>query len=427
MASPVILPKLGLTMTEGTLTRWLVADGERVEKGQLIFEMSTEKIETEVEAEKAGIVRHLVAEYTTVPAGAVVGCLLAEGEEMPEEFEAMAGTGVGRAAAAAEAAEPRRVGAPAAAGPRPAPQTPPSPAPSAPAETEFRPVSPLARRLADELGVDLSKVVGSGPGGRIVKEDVERAAAASEAPAAAPPSGEVVPFRGMRRNIGERMHESLQTMAQLTITTEADVTEAVTLREQLVEEWQSEGLRPTYTDLVLKAAAFALTEHPRVNATLEGESIRLLSEVHVGLAVSLDEGLIVPVVRDADKKSLKQIAAETSDLSEKARANTLSVDDVTGGTFTVTSLGMYGVDTFTPIVTPRQAAILGVGRIREVPAFASDDGPPSGTQTGRLVRRSVMDLSLTFDHRLLDGAPAAQFLGRVRALLERPYLLLLQK
>ena len=291
----------------------------------------------------------------------------------------------------------------------------------------MRAVSPLARRLAKELGVDLSQVVGSGPGGRIVKQDVERVAAAQEAPAAAPPAGEVVPFRGMRRTIGERMHESLQTMAQLTITTEVDMTEAVTLREQLIEKWQSEGLRPTYTDLVLKAAAFALTEHPRVNATLDGESIRILSEVHVGLAVSLDEGLIVPVVRDADKKSLKQIAAETSDLSEKARANALTVDDVTGGTFTVTSLGMYGVDTFTPIVTPRQAAILGVGRIREVPAFAPSDRSPLGTGAAAVVRRSVMDLSLTFDHRLVDGAPAAQFLGRVRALLERPYLLLLQK
>ncbi len=425
MASPVILPKLGLTMTEGTLTQWLVADGAHVEKGDLIFEMATEKIETEVEAEEAGIVRHLVAPYTTVPAGAVVGCLLAEGEELPAEFEAMATAGAGRAAAAAKAAEPAAP-APAAAGPRPAPQAPPSAAPPGSAEADVRAVSPLARRVAKELGVDLSQIVGTGPGGRIVKEDVERAAASQEAPAATPPVGEVVPFRGMRRTIGERMHESLQTMAQLTITTEVDVTEAVKLREQLVEEWQSEGLRPTYTDLVLKAAAFALTEHPRVNATLDGESIRLLSEAHVGLAVSLDEGLIVPVVRDADKKSLKQIAAETSDLSEKARASALTVDDVTGGTFTVTSLGMYGIDTFTPIVTPRQAGILGVGRIREVPAFAPSDSL-SGTPAPGVVRRSVMDLSLTFDHRLVDGAPAAQFLGRVRALLERPYLLLLQK
>ena len=420
-------------MTEGTLTHWLVADGERVEKGQPIFQMSTEKINNEVEAEEAGILRHLVAEDATVPAGAVVGCLLAEGEELSAEFEAMvAAAAEARAAAAATAAEPAAP-APATAGPRPAPRAPARVASSAAsAEAEFRPVSPLARRLADELGVELSQVVGTGPGGRIVKEDIERAAAGKEAPPAAPPAGEVVPFKGMRRTIAQRMHESLQTMAQLTITTEVDMTEAAKLRDQLVEDWQREGIRPTYTDLVLKAVALALREHPRVNATLEGESIRLLSEVNVGLAVSLDEGLIVPVVKDADKKSLKQIAAETADLSERARADALSVDEVTGASFTVTSLGMYGVDTFTPVVNPPQAAILGVGRIREVPGFlARDDSAQTGgrpaASDGRgeqVVRRSVMDLSLSFDHRLLDGAPAAQFLGRVRALLERPSHLL---
>ncbi|MGB6896854.1 MAG: dihydrolipoamide acetyltransferase family protein, partial [Dehalococcoidia bacterium] len=276
-----------------------------------------------------------------------------------------------------------------------------------------------ARRLAEEHGLDLASVQGTGPGGRIGKKDVERALVAKSAPTAAAPAprpGETLPFRGMRRTVAERMHQSLQTMAQLTITTQADVTEAVRLREQLVEEWEPEGIRPTYTDFVLRAVAKALPEHPRVNATLEDESIRLLSEVDVGLAVSLQEGLIAPVIYGADRLSLKQIARLGAELAEKARAGTLTVDEVTGGTFTVTSLGPYGVDTFTPIVNPPQTAILGVGRIKEVAAFEGD----------RAVPRKALDLSLSFDHRLLDGAQAAEFLSRVRQLLERPHLLLIQ-
>jgi pyruvate dehydrogenase E2 component (dihydrolipoamide acetyltransferase) len=281
-------------------------------------------------------------------------------------------------------------------------------APAAPARAgavEVR-ASPLARRLAAEHGLDLAAIQGTGPDGRIDKGDVERAIAAA-------PPGEVVPFTGMRRTIAQRMHESLQSMAQLTVTTQADVTEAVRLRERLVEEWHTEGIRPTYTDFVLRAVATTLPEHPRVNATLEGDNIRLFSEANVGLAVSLDEGLIVPVIHGADRLSLKEIARRSAELAEKARAGTLTVDEVSGGTFTVTSLGPYGVDTFTPVVNPPQAAILGVGRIKEVAGFEGD----------QVVRRQAVDLSLSFDHRLLDGAPAAEFLGRVRQLLEEPHLL----
>jgi pyruvate dehydrogenase E2 component (dihydrolipoamide acetyltransferase) len=282
--------------------------------------------------------------------------------------------------------------------------------------------SPLARRLAEEAGIDLSQVEGTGPGGRILQEDVERAIAARrEAPAApvaaAPAAGRTIPFKGVRRTIGQRMHESLQTMAQLTITMEVDVTEAGRMCQELSERWQSEpggGVSVTYTHAIVKAAALALAEHPRLNSTLEGDTIRLLDEVNVGVAVALDEGLIVPVVREADRKPLRQIAVEARELSEKARQGTLTVDEVTGGTFTVTTLGMYDVDVFTPIVNPPQCAILGVGRVKEVPAFEGD----------RVVRRSVLNLSLSFDHRVVDGAPAAEFLRRVKHYLEDPHLLL---
>ncbi len=404
MATTVLLPKMGMTMTEGTVAQWLASDGARVEKGTPIFQMLTEKINTDIAAETSGILRHLVPEDTTVPAGAVVACLLAEDEELPSDLAEMAGRA---AAGPAPAASPAR----ARGGEGPARQP-----------GEFVRASPLARRLADEAGIDLSQVEGSGPGGRILQEDVERAVAArSEAPAAATPSaGRAIAFRGVRRTVAQRMHESLQSMAQLTITMEVDVTEAGRTGRELSARWQSGpkgGASITYTHLIVKAAALALTEHPRLNATLEGHTIRLPDEVNVGLAVSLDEGLIVPVVRDADRKPLRQIAVEARELSEKARQGTLTVDEVTGGTFTVTTLGMYDVDIFTPIVNPPQCAILGVGRVKDAPAFEGD----------RVVRRSVLNLSLSFDHRLVDGAPAAEFLRGVKDYLEHPHLLLAEE
>jgi len=407
MPTTVVLPKMGMTMTEGTLAQWLVPDGAAVEKGQPIFRMLTEKINTEVEAEASGVLRHLMPDDATVPAGAVVGCILAQGEELPAELAAMA---------AAAAAPALTTAAPAPAAPGVGGGAPP-----ARATGEFVPASPLARRLAEEVGIDLSQVEGTGPGGRILQEDVERAIAARrEAPAvpvaAAPAGGRTIPFKGVRRTIGERMHESLQTMAQLTITMEVDVTEAGRMCQELSARWQAEpagGASVTYTHAIVKAAALALAEHPRLNSTLEGDVIRLLDEVNVGVAVAMDEGLIVPVVREADRKPLRQIAVEARELSEKARQGTLIVDEVTGGTFTVTTLGMYDVDVFTPIVNPPQCAILGVGRVKEVPAFQGDE----------VVRRSVLNLSLSFDHRVVDGAPAADFLRRVKHYLEHPDLL----
>ncbi len=266
------------------------------------------------------------------------------------------------------------------------------------------PASPLARRLAREHDIDLAQVKGTGPQGRVTREDVERAIQAAEA---APGRG--VPFAGMRRTIARRMTGSLQTMAQVTLCTEVDVTELVRLRERLRRDFDV-----TYTDLIVQTAARALEKHPRLNAYLDGDEICLCDRIHIGVAVALEEGLVVPVIRDANRKALREIARETKDLAQRAREGTLSMDEMTGSTFSVTNLGGYGIDGFTPIINPPEVAILGVGRIVEKPA----------AHRGAVVLRQMMVLSLTFDHRIVDGAPAAEFLHTLAEMLEMPYLLL---
>jgi pyruvate dehydrogenase E2 component (dihydrolipoamide acetyltransferase) len=274
----------------------------------------------------------------------------------------------------------------------------------------------MARRLARELSVDLQTVRGTGPGGRITREDVERAA---EQPAAAAPEVSAVdrriPFKGIRKTVAGRMHDSLLNTAQLTMDMDVAMDEAVRLRNQLVTQWEQEGIRPTYTDLVVRAVARALEQHPLMNSQLEDSEIILKGDVHIGVAVAMEEGLIVPVIRHANRLSLAGIARESSRLAAAARDGTLTPDDLQEGTFTVTALGMFGVDSFTPILNSPQSGILGVNRIREDTGW-SDDTP---------VRVQRMRLSLTWDHRVLDGAPAAQFLAAVRDLLETPYRLLL--
>ena len=282
--------------------------------------------------------------------------------------------------------------------------------------------SPIARRLADEHNVDLSQVRGTGRGGRITQKDVLafidtqqplQVLPGEEGPATKPqvtPATEgTVPLTGMRATIARRMRESLQNMAQLTLHTEADVTELVALREHLKKD-----VPLTYTDLIVRACALALREHPRLNATLKGQVIHLLPNVNIGIAVALDDGLIVPVIPDADQKDLTELALARQQLVERARTGRLTETEVSGGTFTVTNLGTYDVDAFTPIINPPEAAILGVGRIVEKVVI----------HQGKVAQRAMMTLSLTFDHRLVDGAPAAAFLQSVKRLLEAPHALL---
>ncbi len=393
MAVEVVMPKFGLTMTEGTIQQWFKSEGDTIKAGEALFEVETEKVLYEVEATADGTVAKLLyAIEAVVGVGLPVAIIAEAGEEVAEV-----------AARYADAAA-----APVAAPPEPAPVAA-STAPPAAAEKRGRvPVTPAARKLAKEHSIDLSGVTGTGPRGRITREDVQKIidsggqAAPPPAPAATPAAAEDIPLRGMRKVIAERMHQSLQDSAQLTISTEVDVTQLIDRRQEVRQEFNV-----TYTDFIVQACAHALRQHPRMNASLEGNTIHVHGDIHVGLAVALDEGLIVPVVRDADKKSLKDIAAEAKTLAEKARASQLKLEEVSGGTFTVSNLGMYGVDAFTPIINTPQSGILGVGRIVEKPAI----------YRGEVTRRSMMVLSLTFDHRVIDGAPAGAFLQTVADLL----------
>lgn len=454
MPKEIYLVKVGMNMTEGIVEEWCIADGEPVQQGDLLYRLETEKVNLDVDAETSGIVKHVVAEGVTMKPGDVVGYIYETGESIPDKLPKAAGpaadaelpaaspAGVAPTAPAAPAArgdDGRLLSSPAArrlarekdvdirtlngSGPggriveadvQAAAQAPSEPA-KAPAS------SPMARKLARELGVDLSRIAGTGPGGRITKDDVERAGEqqrAAPAPSETPdfPSGEdrTIPVRAMRRTIATRMHESLRTSAQLTMNMDVSMDDAVKLRTQLIDEWQDEGLRPTYTDLVIRAAAKALAKHPNMNSIFGEDEITLLGDINVGMAVALEEGLIVPVVRHANQLTMKQLVQTSAQLATAARDGTLTPDDLHGGTFTVSALGMFGVDSFTPIINAPQSGILGVNRIRD--GVRWEGATPRKTQELRL--------SLTWDHRVLDGAPAAQFLGAVRDLLEAPYRLL---
>jgi pyruvate dehydrogenase E2 component (dihydrolipoamide acetyltransferase) len=387
-------------MTEGTIQKWFKAEGDSIKAGEPLFEVETEKVLYEVESPAAGTVAKLLYAIEAVVAVGLPVAVIAEAGENVAEVAARYGGG---ASAAKVAAAPASV----AASPAPA-------APSASGRREGAPVTPAARKLAEEHKIDLARVVGTGPGGRVTREDVQKAidegakapaptpAPAPAAPPAAAPAVQSIPVRGMRKVIAERMHKSLQGSAQLTITTEVDVTQLIDRRQEVQREFNA-----TYTDFIIQACAHALKQHQRMNAALDGEAIQMQDQISVGVAVALDEGLIVPVIHNADKKSLKEIAQEARSLAEKARAGKLTLEEVSGGTFTVSNLGMYGVDGFTPILNTPQTGILGVGRIVEKPVI----------YRGEVAKRSMMVLSLTFDHRVIDGAPAGAFLQTVADLL----------
>ena len=442
MPVEVRLLKVGMTMTEGSVEEWFIADGDEVQKGEMLYRLETEKVNMDVDAEATGTVKHRVTAGTELGPGEVIGFVFAPDETIPDVLptptplpgeEPVEEKKAPRPAAAApapkRAAGRRPAASPAArrlaaelgvdladvegTGPRGRITEGDVTAQAAKAKTEDQPrrrqpSSPAARRLAGELGVDIDAVEGTGPGGRITREDVERAAEAAESTPAAEP------LRGMRRTIAERMFASLHDTAQLTMEMEVDMEDAVKLRTQLVAEWESDGVRPSYTDIIMLAAAKALLKHPRMHSTLADDAILRHEEVHMGVAVALEEGLVVPVIRNTDSKDLKTIAGESRELAERARSGGLGLDDMNGGTFTVTSLGMYGVDTFTPILNTPQSGILGVGRIYDGVAWHGDTP----------VQRKFLRLSLTWDHRVLDGAPAAEFLVEVRGYLEAPFRLL---
>ncbi|MDR7401530.1 MAG: dihydrolipoamide acetyltransferase family protein [Armatimonadota bacterium] len=398
----VIMPKMGDAMTEGRIVRWKKRPGEPVARGDPLAEIETDKVNVDIEAEEAGVLLQiLVEEGQSAPVGAPIAIIGAAGEEIPT--------------AAARPSPPAAAPAPA-----PAPAAP-SPAPPVPAGVRAERVkaSPLARKLAEEHGIDLTQVRGTGPGGRITREDVEAAIAAAARPAAPAPAAdyEVLPLTRIRQTIARRMTESTQQAPHFYITMEVVMDEALRLRQHLN---QALGATPpvSVNDLVLKAVALALRAHPALNSALVEGAIRRYRRVNLAVAVALPEGLIAPVVHDCDRLSLTEIAARTTELGERARSGRLRPEDYEGGTFTVSNLGMFGdVDSFAAIINPPHAGILAVGRALPRPVV----------RDGQIVPATTMKVTLSADHRVTDGAEAARFLAEVKRLLENPLLLVLDR
>jgi pyruvate dehydrogenase E2 component (dihydrolipoamide acetyltransferase) len=363
MVTKVVMPRLSLTMKEGTVGRWYKNEGEAVEKGEPIVEVVSEKATYDLEAPASGILRKIMAaEGVDAPVNAVLAVVTAPDESFSEtEVPAEALQVVGETEKGALA-------------------------------------SPAAKRLARDRGIDLSLVKGSGPEGRIVEEDVRRFV--EETRGILPKVKEVVPLSGFRKTSAERVSMSFKTAPHSTIMMDVDVSKAAELHEKL---------RVSYTAVLVRAVAIALTERPMINSTFEGNQIKIFEDVNVGVAVATEYGLVVPVIRNADRKSLKEIDTAIVELTEKARQGKLAREEVTGGTFTITNLGMYGVEFFTPIINPPEAAILGVGKITEKPTVIN----------GKIETRSSITLSLSYDHRIVDGAPAAEFLREIKEKVEK--------
>ena len=439
----VIMPKMGDAMEEGTLLKWLKSVGEEVSEGDALAEIETDKVTLELEAQESGFLTNmLVEEGAVVPIGAPVATIGAEDE---------VGKGADAAAAAPEEAAPEAVSAPAE-----APKAEPAAAPVAAAATASAPAtatapqvvnrapgerlraSPLVKRLAEEHSIDLNQVSGSGPGGRIIKNDIApflsgdqpapkaapapvEAAPAAVAPTPAPtapssgitPKGTKIDLARIRRTTGKRMTEAKAGIPHYYVSISVDMTDAITFRKQVNEAIGDAGPRVSVNDLIVKAAALALRDHPNVNTAFVDGDLYQQDSIDVNIAISLDGGLIAPFVPAADQKSLGTIARMTKDLGARARNGGLTPDEFQGGTFTISNLGMFDVDEFIAVINPPQAAILAVGSVQQVPVI----------RDGEMAIGNVMKLTLSADHRALDGAEAAVFLGTVKKYLQNPMLL----
>ena len=412
MAYEVLMPQLGLTMEEGTVSQWVKHEGDPVKTGDVLLEITTDKLTNEVTSEHDGVLLRIVAQ---------------EGEDVPVKgllcYVGQAGESVGDAPAAA----------PAAAAPAAAPAAPAAAPAAVPVAAGARlRVSPLARKTAAKLGVDLSKLTGSGPSGRIRQQDVLAAANAAQAAAPAPAAAAapaarpaakgglelmegdtVVKLAGLRKVVAQRMLQSHTEIPPVTQNTKVDVTELMKFRKMLLAET---GSKYSVNDLILKATAKCLRAHPEVLVSLDGDQIIQRAHVNLGMAVALDAGLIVPVIRDADRLGLDALSAAAKDLASRAKSNKLTPDEYKGSTFSVSNLGMFGIETFTPIVNQPDAAILGVCAVED--ELVMDD-------QGGISKHQVMRLSFTYDHRLIDGAVAAKFVMALRDLLEKPMSIIL--
>ncbi|PYQ02241.1 MAG: pyruvate dehydrogenase complex dihydrolipoamide acetyltransferase [Acidobacteria bacterium] len=455
MISKVVLAKLSPTMEEGTIVKWNKKEGDPVKQGDVLAEIETDKANMEMEAQGSGVLRKiLVPAGGKAPVGSLIG-VIADANEDISKMVASAATPAAAPAAPAPAPTqqpqqpppqpqpPQQQAQPQPPPAAPQPSAPPAPAPQpaaapvaaapAPPAAGPRPVpapaaseggrvkaSPLARSMAAHRNIPLDAVAGSGPGGRIIKRDIEAwsgaPTAARVAAPAAPPGptgpaitpGQELPVSNMRKVIAKRLAESMFTAPHFYVTVEIDMDSAVALREQLQ---RGEDVKVTYNDLVVKACAKALTRFPMVNASWGGDKIATHGEVHVGVAVTIPDGLITPVVRNADRKSVVEISREVKDLAARARDRKLKPEEFTGSTFTISNLGMFGVTEFTAIINPPESAILAVGAVQNVPVVGEDGSLRAGHR---------MKVTLSSDHRVVDGAMAAQFLGEVRRLLENP-------
>lgn len=411
MIEEIILPALGETMDEGKVVGWLVQEGDKVSKGDPLFEIETDKATIEVEATRDGVLRSiLIKEGESAAIGTIVGYLADSMDApLPESVSASPKSQVSEITD--EPSGQKRSKA------------------ERPEKSKRLIASPRARRLADERGIDISSIQeGTGPKGRIVEADVkaflEKQSEFQSTPSFSPmetgradqPAGRVIPLEGTRKTIAERMSRSAQTAPHFMLTSIVDMTQIETSRQQINQKAEDSGQRKLSTTVFLIAAcAWALRKNPWINATLKDDEIHLLSEIHIGVAVAREEGLIVPILRDADKKTLYQIAEEMEDISNRAKQGALKPDQAAGGTFTLSNLGMFGIDQFNAIINPPESAILAVGRIRREVVPMEDDS---------LEIRPMMRMTLSCDHRVIDGSIGAQFMADLAAALKNPTLLL---
>lgn len=416
MASEVLMPKMGYDMEEGKILRWLKAEGDKIAKGEPIAEIETDKVAIEIEAFDSGVLaKILVPAGESAKVGSAIGVIGAPGEKVSVPAAAPQGakpeqTGKGEGGEARSAAAPKA--APAAINERPQ-------AAHAEAGGERLKASPLARKVAQDLGVELGGLAGSGPGGRIVKKDVEGAAHAPRpqaAGAAAAPAGpgRKVPLSAMRKAIARRMVESKAPVPHFYTTMAVDMEAALALRTQINAGLEKDD-KISVNDMIIKACALALRKHPSLNAVFAGDAIQHPDEIAISVAVAIDEGLIAPDIHAADTKSIGTIAKEVKDKARRAKEGKLSPDEYGRGTFTVSNLGMYGVEEFTAIITLPQSAAVAVGAVLNVPVV----------RDGQVVPGQVMRFTVSADHRVTDGAGSAQFAAEVKRLLEAPLQLLI--
>jgi pyruvate dehydrogenase E2 component (dihydrolipoamide acetyltransferase) len=427
MATKVHMEALSPTMEEGQLVRWLKGEGDEVAEGDVIAEIETDKATMELVARGSGVLRRIgLGEGQTAPVGQVIGVIASPDEDIDSLVKELGGNG-GKPAPAAEKpkAEKETRGEPAEAEAEEDEETAP------PAEREPQrardsgdgriKASPLARRLANEAGIELGEVEGSGPGGRIVKRDIEAAAQAPSAAGRTPrriaaegPDSEEVPLSQMRKTIAKRLATSIGPVPTFYLTTECDMTRLLGARETANAQLEKDGIKASINDFLIKALAVALARHPEVNAEWGDKAITRHHRAHIGVAVAIEDGLITPVIRDADHKGVGEISVEVKELAKRARDKKLKPEEYTGATFSISNLGMFGIDEFTAIINPPEAGILAVGQVAEKVVVES----------GEMVVRPRMRITMSCDHRVVDGATGARFLQTLRSFIEEPGMMM---